>query len=125
MRNILLKEYPDLDYALVARVREDNTIHEYVCAWNYEKDGTWGQGHYFNLLDDAIEYMKELNGQKGKYIKVLFENDEGDRYTIFELMENFRNSYLHEEYDGDFMSWLYDCMYRSYVLHLIEDKGDK
>lgn len=121
MRNIVLKEYPELDYVLIARVREDNRVHEYVCAWAYEKDGTWGQGHYFSELEDAFAYMEEKSGVKKKYINVIFEDDDGRRYTIFDLMENFRNSFLNDEYSGDFTCWLYDCMYHSCVLHMIEN----
>ena len=48
------------DYTLVARVRENFTVHEYVVAWCYDKESdSWGQGHYFSDIEDAIKYFKK------------------------------------------------------------------
>lgn len=33
-------------------------FNPYVVAWSYcEEDNTWGQGHYFQTLDDALNFM--------------------------------------------------------------------
>lgn len=31
----------------------------YVVAWGLEDDGSWGQGHYFQNKDDAVEYFED------------------------------------------------------------------
>ena len=59
MRNILLAEYPQINYAVLARVNEKDEVHEFVCAYAYDKTtNTWGQGHYFSTLQGVIDYMR-------------------------------------------------------------------
>lgn len=58
MKNLVMKTVGD--YTLVARVRENFTVHEYVVAWCYDKESdSWGQGHYFSDIEDAIKYFKK------------------------------------------------------------------
>lgn len=65
MKNILLQKYPSIDYALLARVRKDDTVHEYVAAWGYnDETKSWSQGHYFVDLDGAMEYINGLIKEK-------------------------------------------------------------
>ena len=119
--NILLKEYRDIDYALIGRVGADGkSVYEYVCAWHYDKvEDDWGQGHYFFKLEDALEYLDAKMNEDNKEKYWHFVDDDGVHYTLWDLMENFTNSFLHDEYDGDFTSWLYDSMYHSCVLKRI------
>ena len=63
MEFLELKRYDDLDYSLIYRVGAN--ISPFVCAWNptYNNDGTishWSQGHYFEELDSAINYLNNL-----------------------------------------------------------------
>lgn len=58
MRNIILKRFEDKDYVLIARVKEDDTVYEYVAAWHYDQSSkSWGQGHYFSDLQSALDYI--------------------------------------------------------------------
>ena len=60
MKNIILEQFKEIDYTLIARVKEDNTVHEFVAAWRYDKESdSWEQGHYFKNVKDAIRYMDE------------------------------------------------------------------
>lgn len=52
---VLLEEYPAIDYALVKR---DTQYEPFVAAWGLNKaKGYWNQGHYFQTLDGALEYI--------------------------------------------------------------------
>lgn len=67
MKNILLKKYPSIDYALIARVREDETVKEFIAAWGYnDETKSWSQGHYFTHLNDAMDYIDDLIKEKQK-----------------------------------------------------------
>lgn len=57
MRNILLKKYPQINYALIVRLSKDDTVREYVAAWWYQDNETWCQGHYFKDIEDALEFI--------------------------------------------------------------------
>lgn len=74
MRNLILKD--NGDYTLIARVKEDDTVHEYVVAWNFQADGTWGQGHYFSELSDAMMFMETKMSKQEKRAKMLKEMHE-------------------------------------------------
>lgn len=70
MNLIELKKYDDLDYSLI--YRDGVTLTPFVCAWNpsYDDNGfviSWSQGHYFNDIESAVEYMNELKNKKYKY----------------------------------------------------------
>ena len=57
MKNLVLKTKGD--YTLVARVRDNFTVYEYVVAWCYdEKSDSWCQGHYFSDIEEAVRYFK-------------------------------------------------------------------
>ena len=47
--------------SLVARVREDDTVYEYIVCSNYndtQPEGSkWDWGHYFKELKDALKYI--------------------------------------------------------------------
>lgn len=76
MRNVVMKYYPSIDYVLIARVQDDDSVYEYVAAFNYDdEDGTWGQGHYFHELDYAIAYLNGLCEERHKGVIEQYEND--------------------------------------------------
>lgn len=54
----ILKEYPNIDYVL-ARNNNLNAPEPYVAGHYFnEENRTWGQGHYFTNMDDALDYLK-------------------------------------------------------------------
>ena len=56
--NILIEHDLATGYALLKREGE-NVPLPYVAAYAYdESDGTWGQGHYFADLDEALGYFR-------------------------------------------------------------------
>ena len=66
MNLIELKKYDDLDYSLI--YRDGVTLTPFICAWNptYDDKGCvirWSQGHYFNDIDSAVEYLNDLNSK--------------------------------------------------------------
>lgn len=72
--NEVLEKYPEISYALVWRHNDDG-FQEFVAAWMYdEKTGTWGQGHYFWTLREAMQYIEEKCGNsKEAAVKRLLE----------------------------------------------------
>ena len=41
--------------ALIARVKDNGQVYEYVSAWGYNDNGTWSQGHYFTPYPNTEE----------------------------------------------------------------------
>lgn len=61
MRLIVLMEMPEINYTLIARVKSNDEVYEYVCAWCYDSESkTWGQGHYFSELTEAMKYLNDM-----------------------------------------------------------------
>lgn len=92
MKNLVLSSLKD--YTLIARVREDNTVYEYVVAYCYDsKTDSWQQGHYFSDLRKAVSFME---------LKKL--SKESKRAKLIELM----HEYLQYEVDDEeaYMSWI-------------------
>lgn len=59
-QNIVIdwKECDGINVALIKR--PNNKCQPYVVAWNYyHVDGTWGQGHYFSNIVDAVKFYDE------------------------------------------------------------------
>ena len=78
MTNLVLKNDVESDCTLLARVKDDGTVYEYVVAWNFQADGTWSQGHYFSDLTEAVIYMDKGLQQKlrlHKLVRVLTDPD--------------------------------------------------
>lgn len=76
MKNILLKKYPSIDYALIARVREDETVKEFVATWGYDDETkSWSQGHYFLHLNEAMDYIDGLLEERKQEFIEAYEND--------------------------------------------------
>ena len=52
-----MKDYKGIKVALVDR---GTGFQPYVVAWCYDEDSrTWGQGHYFQKLKDAVKYYEK------------------------------------------------------------------
>jgi len=58
MKNIKILKLKYTEYDTpVALVDRGTKFCSYVVAWNFDsRSGTWGQGHYFDSLNDAIKY---------------------------------------------------------------------
>lgn len=101
MKNLVLQGKGD--YTLIARTREDFTVHEYVVAWCYNKDSdSWGQGHYFYDFSEAINVF------------------EGKTATMYEKRMNLlmeMHKYLRDEVEDEeaYDSWI----------HIVPDKPCK
>lgn len=60
---VVIAEYPEIDYTLIYR---NSKYQPWVAAWAYKGDGkSWGQGHYFSELEDALQYIVDLKVAKG------------------------------------------------------------
>ena len=94
---VVVNEYPDIDYVLVYR---GGTCQPWVAAWGYNKEKSyWNQGHYFEKLEDAIEYIRTKKGYPNWY-----RMDEIATKTIDKLIENDpyeAEEFLREELELD------------------------
>lgn len=72
MRYLVLQEFPDIDYVLIARYYPDNQsvghlkVHDFVAAFHFDTlNQVWAQGHYFINIVDAVKHiegkLQELN----------------------------------------------------------------
>ena len=92
MKNLVLSKLGD--YTLIARVREDNTVYEYVVAWCYnEETDSWAQGHYFRELSDAVFYMENKKMTK-----------EQKRAKLVKMMHEYIRLEVDDEYA--YMNWI-------------------
>ena len=56
--NMIVERFPSINYVLLKRKSD---FMPWIAAWKYcDTNGTWGQGHYFNNKEDALEYIDEL-----------------------------------------------------------------
>ena len=54
---MIVAEYPEINYVLAYR---GTKFDPWVAAWAYRReDNCWGQGHYFEKLEDAIMYIQD------------------------------------------------------------------
>lgn len=57
MMHIIIGKYSDIDY-IIAYLPQ-NTFTPFVAAWGYNTETkSWGQGHYFRTIDDAVDYVR-------------------------------------------------------------------
>lgn len=61
---IVVEQYPEIEYTLIYR----NTRFEpWVAAWCYhENEGYWGQGHYFETVNEAVSYINSVIREKSR-----------------------------------------------------------
>lgn len=104
MKNIILTDVNKDGYTMLARVKEDGTVHEYVVAYGYVSEEIgWASGNYFgkNLSGAYKFYQLRENG-----IVVIEETEyEHDGY-VSEEQEIEERFFASEEYvpldDTDF-----------------------
>ena len=87
--NIIVAEFPEIDYVLIHRNRND-----WVAAWKYDKETeTWGQGHYFDDFLKAVRWIQNkidvvpflrLEEIASKAIDGLIEDDPYEAAEYFE-----------------------------------------
>ena len=82
------------DYTLIARVKDDGTVHEYVVAWCYnsEKD-YWCQGYYFKDLSEAMFFMENRKMTK-----------EQKRARMVLMMHEYLRNEVNDE--DAYMTWI-------------------
>ena len=105
---MIVAEFPEIDYALIYRGTRDNP---WVAAWgleNIKRGESWAQGHYFEELFDAMEYIRMKQGKPNWY-----RMDEIASKAIDKLIENDpydAEEFLREEIDLDLEEAQYFCI---------------
>lgn len=57
---LVLKRSKDNNCLLACIKGEENEYTPFIAAWQCPKEkGSWGQGHYFETLDDAYKYYQQ------------------------------------------------------------------
>lgn len=84
--NIVLDKYDK--YTILKR---DTTFQPFIVAYNYDElDGTWQQGHYFNSLISAVEYVKEKQFNSDRLLEIAIKVIEGliidDKESAYEYL---------------------------------------
>lgn len=58
MNTQIIKNYPSKNYTIIKR---EVPFEPYVACWKFdETSNTWGQGHYFETLEQATQYVESL-----------------------------------------------------------------
>ena len=58
MKTQIIKNYPSKNYTIIKR---EVPFEPYVACWKFdESTRSWGQGHYFETLDQAVKYVESL-----------------------------------------------------------------
>lgn len=59
---LIVSEFPEIDYVLAYR---NSKYMPWVAAWCYKSErNSWGQGHYFETIEEAMSYIMELQNAK-------------------------------------------------------------
>lgn len=93
---IIVESFPDIDYVLAYR---GGNFQPWVAAWGYNGTNSWAQGHYFETLADAMEYIRQKKGKPNWY-----RMDEIATKTIDKLIEEDpyeAEEFLREELELD------------------------
>lgn len=78
---IIIAEYPEVDYTLI---RRNSTFQPWVATWGLNKEGKyWQQGHYFQRLEEAIDYIQSVIGRKKAVVDLDLSNE------LIEAFEDF------------------------------------
>lgn len=103
---IIVEEFPEIDYVLAYR---GGNYQPWVAAWGYNKETcSWSQGHYFEKLEVAMEYIRVKQGKPNWY-----RMDEIASKAIDKLIENDpydAEEFLREEIDLDLEEAQYFCI---------------
>jgi len=102
----IIEEFPEINYTLIYR---NSKYLPWVAAWGYKGDGkSWGQGHYFENITDAMEYIREMKGCPNWY-----RMDEIANRAIDKIIENDpydAEEFLNDELEIDFDEAEYFCL---------------
>lgn len=103
---IIVDTFPEIDYVLAYR---GGKYQPWVAAWGYNKETcSWSQGHYFEKLEVAIEYIRVKQGKPNWY-----RMDEIATKAIDRLIENDpydAEEFLREDLDLDLEEAEYFCI---------------
>lgn len=108
------------EYSIIARVKDNGSVHEYVVAWIYnEHDDSWAQGHYFFDLKDAMDYFTRItNKHLETKIDLLRKMNDYIRYEVYdefaysEWIEIVPDEASYEDLESiasDQSDWVYCC----------------
>lgn len=61
---IIVDTFPEIDYVLAYR---GGKYQPWVAAWGYNGKNCWTQGHYFEKLVDAMEFIRMKQGKPNWY----------------------------------------------------------
>lgn len=93
MKILVLQQFPDIDYALIARYTDDEgtpKVLNFVAAFRYdEHEQCWGQGHYFDSIVEATEYIKDLQEELSfnEFEDMLDDLDLDDDIEDYQLLD--------------------------------------
>lgn len=60
----IVESFPEIDYVLAYR---GGSYQPWVAAWGYNGTNSWSQGHYFENLETAMEYIRMKQGKPNWY----------------------------------------------------------
>lgn len=101
----IVETFPEIDYVLAYR---GGKFQPWVAAWGYNGKDSWSQGHYFEKLEQAMEYIRMKQGKPNWY-----RMDEIASKAIDKLIENDpydAEEFLREEIDLDQEEAEYFCI---------------
>ena len=116
---MIIEEFPKINYTLIYR---NSKYQPWVAAWDYKGDGkSWGQGHYFETITDAMEFIRERKGYPNWY-----RMDEIASKLMDKMIEDDPDEaaeYLNDELEIDFDEAEYFCLADRYdeAKHLREE----
>ena len=61
---IIVDTFPEINYVLAYR---GGKYQPWVAAWGYNGTNSWSQGHYFEKLVDAMEFIRMKQGKPNWY----------------------------------------------------------
>ena len=93
--NIVLDRYDK--YVILKR---NTKFQPFIVAYNYdESNGTWQQGHYFNSLIGAVEYVKGKQFDSDRLLEIAIKVIEGliidDKESAYEYLTT--NVHINED----------------------------
>lgn len=61
---IIVDTFPEIDYVLAYR---GGSYQPWVAAWGYNGKNGWQQGHYYETLEEAMEWIRSKQGKPNWY----------------------------------------------------------
>lgn len=89
---LIVESFPEIDYVLA--YRGGGSYEPWVAAWGYNGINSWSQGHYFEKLETAMEYIRMKQGKPNWYrmdeiaSKAIDKLIEDDPYEAEEFLSN-------------------------------------